>query len=585
MCGISGLIHLNGNAIHLPLLQAMGNAILHRGRDDNGLFTKNNMGISHQRLHIIGDNKSGAQPMNFMDRYHFVFNGTLYNYTFLREILIAEKIDVSGNSDSEIAFHWLIHFGLKNISLWEGMFAFIFYDSLKNTFWIRRDPLGIKPLYYSFLNGYLAFSSETKSFFHFKDWNYDVLTSDILLFLTTGEREIQGNPFWRKASAIPLGGTCLVSFESLKRFKITFLKDDKLENEKNYFQKQESTLEEVVLVGKSLFKNSIHSHLQGTGKLGISLSGGIDSALIFSYLKMLHTATLPIVISYTEIEKKPLMMLKNHYIADYYTLTKPSFSQFQQSHQEVLFFSEGPVAAPNAVHHYDIYAQAKNLGLKIMLSGQGADELCLGYPSMLKLFWKEMIIQNLPLKLVTEVLGSLYFRKELILPFILSLAKKKNEIRIGSSENLFHEREKVLFKSNLPYLLHAEDRHSMANHIESRVPFLDTSFQKFVRSLPSKYLIQKGRQKWLLRKMGENVLPKTILNCYAKAGFPSFMPIPNAKEKSEFLAHIDQFIAHNKSCLILPTKNASQIYNQFPSLAWRIYSFQQWKYRYNIDCI
>jgi asparagine synthase (glutamine-hydrolysing) len=88
---------------------------------------------------------------------------------------------VNHSSDTEIAFSWLIHFGISKINVWDGMFSFIFYDAKIKTIWIRRDPLGIKPLYFAYLNGYLAFSSETKSFFHFPDWTFEVENEKINL--------------------------------------------------------------------------------------------------------------------------------------------------------------------------------------------------------------------------------------------------------------------------------------------------------------------------------------------------------------------------------------------------------------------
>jgi asparagine synthase (glutamine-hydrolysing) len=582
MCGITGLIHLSGLSIDPSLLLEMNLAIKHRGSDSQGVFIDRDIGLSNRRLHIIGEKNEGHQPMHFKERYHFVFNGTLYNYKALAEKLKAQNIPVHTSSDTEIAFTWLIHFGLINLSDWEGMYSFIFYDSQDKKVWIRRDSLGIKPLYYALLNGYLAVASETKSFFHFPDWTYEVDNEKINLFLTTGEREIKGDPFWKKAKAVPVGCTFIISYQCNRHFHLTIAADKNEKSDRFDFSHKPLSFKEATIQGRLLFENALNTHISGNGPLGFSLSGGLDSSLIFSLYKYFQPQNIPLAISYADMEKKEITALKNHFTADYYTLPIPTFEQFQDTHKEVVLLSEGPLPGPNTIYHFNIYAFAKQLGIKIMLSGQGADELFLGYPGFLTSYWKDLYINKKYTNLLSEVIHTSLNRKDLYKPLLQAFKNKKPGRKNKENISLSDHRDNTLLKSNLPYLLHAEDRHSLANNIEARVPFLDSQFVAFARILPASYSINQGKQKWILRAIGEDLLPKSILNNYAKKGFPAKMPEPNQREKTAFLCDLKEFISQD-SHFFLPTREPIQLFHQYPALAWRINSLQKWLKIYNIQ--
>ncbi len=582
MCGITGLIHLSGQSIDPSLLLGMNLAIKHRGSDDEGVFIDRDIGLSNRRLHIIGEKNEGHQPIHFKERYHFVFNGTLYNYKALAEKLKAKNMPVHTSSDTEIAFSWLIHFGLNNLSEWEGMYSFIFYDSQDKTVWIRRDALGIKPLYFAYLNGYLAFSSETKSFFHFSDWSYEVDNEKILLFLTRGEREIKGDPFWKKAKAVPTGCTIQLNYSLGRRFHWKILNDADSKPTESRSKNEALSFKEATLQGKFILEKAVLSHVQGNGPLGFSLSGGLDSSLIFSLYKYFQPQFIPLAISYAEMEKKEITALKNHFTADYYTLPVPSWEVFQQTHEKIISISEGPLPGPNAIYHFNIYAFAKELGIKIMLSGQGADELFLGYPGFLTSYWKDLYINKKYVTLLFEAIHTSLTRTDLYKP-LLQFFKNEKPGRIDKENiSLSDHRDNALLKSNLPYLLHAEDRHSLANNIEARVPFLDSQFLAFARKLPTSYSIHQGKQKWILRAIGKDFLPKSILNNYSKKGFPAKMPEPNQREKTAFLCDLKEFISQD-SHFFLPTREPIQLFHQYPALAWRINSLQKWLKIYNIQ--
>jgi dTDP-4-dehydrorhamnose 3,5-epimerase len=342
------------------------------------------------------------------------------------------------------------------------------------------------------------------------------------------------------------------------------------------------SFKEATLQGKFILEKAVLSHVQGNGPLGFSLSGGLDSSLIFSLYKYFQPQFIPLAISYAEMEKKEITALKNHFTADYYTLPVPSWEVFQQTHEKIISISEGPLPGPNAIYHFNIYAFAKELGIKIMLSGQGADELFLGYPGFLTSYWKDLYINKKYVTLLFEAIHTSLTRTDLYKP-LLQFFKNKKPGRIDKENiSLSNHRDNSLLKSNLPYLLHAEDRHSLANNIEARVPFLDSQFLAFARKLPTSYSIHQGKQKWILRAIGKDFLPKSILNNYSKKGFPAKMPEPNQREKTAFLCDLKEFISQD-SHFFLPTREPIQLFHQYPALAWRINSLQKWLKIYNIQ--
>jgi asparagine synthase (glutamine-hydrolysing) len=583
MCGITGLFRLNGQPIDPFLLKQMHQAIKHRGGDGEGIFIDRDVGIAHHRLRIIGGEQEGRQPMHADSRYHFVFNGTLFNYRQLAQILKSEKIRVHDSSDSEVAFSWLMHFGIGRMKDWNGMFSFIFYDALKKTIWIRRDPLGIKPLYMAYLNGYLAFSSETKSFFHFPDWTFAVEKEKINLFLRFGEREIKGQPFWKKAEAVPIGGTLTLNCPIRAPFSWCFETDRVEPPNPTILPQKHGSFEEAVHQGRILFEDALNTHTSETGLMALSLSGGLDSSLILCFLKYLFPQKIPLVLSYSELEFRGLNLLKNHFTADYHFLPALSWEEFQQIHREVIALSEGPLPGPNAVYHFQLYSFARKLGVAIMLSGQGADELFLGYPGYLPAYWADLHAEKKYARLFSEILWTSLMRRDLYRHSLPHLTGRKTEYAHSRTLSLLAQRDYSLFHSNLPYLLHAEDRHSLANHIEARVPFLDCRFQAFARSLPAEYSLYQGKQKRILRAIGKDLLPDKILNRNSKHGFSAKIPDLNPKEKWNFYSQLKAFIQQQKYGDMLPTRNPALLFHRFPALTWRINSLQMWKKMYPID--
>ncbi|MEQ8938802.1 MAG: asparagine synthase (glutamine-hydrolyzing), partial [Gammaproteobacteria bacterium] len=164
MCGIAGLVNFNGTSVSSCVLEKMTTAIAHRGPDGEGIWIDRNVGLGHRRLAILDLSSAGDQPMTSTDgRYVLTYNGEIYNYKELRTELKKIGFDFVSESDTEVLLYAIIAWGVKAIPKLNGMFAFAFWDKHKQELILARDRYGIKPLYYSCINGTLAFGSEQKA--------------------------------------------------------------------------------------------------------------------------------------------------------------------------------------------------------------------------------------------------------------------------------------------------------------------------------------------------------------------------------------------------------------------------------------
>ena len=186
MCGISGFFNKNSNKIDENLLHQLSETLQHRGPDYRGKYYSDYVGLAHNRLSILDLSKNGNQPFS-NDRYHLVYNGEIYNYIDMRHDLKEFKIAFRSTSDTEVLFHYLIHFGVqRTLQELNGMFAFAFFDQKKKKLYLCRDRLGIKPLFFTLRNDTLFFASEIKALVENLDFKVDNVKA---LYSTLGANE------------------------------------------------------------------------------------------------------------------------------------------------------------------------------------------------------------------------------------------------------------------------------------------------------------------------------------------------------------------------------------------------------------
>ncbi|MBZ4655759.1 MAG: asparagine synthase (glutamine-hydrolyzing) [Thermoanaerobacter sp.] len=423
MCGLAGII---GTA-DKSKIQRMLEKIQHRGPDESGIFADENITLGHNRLTII-DLYHGRQPIKNEDgRYWLIYNGEIYNYQLLRKDL--KNHIFSTDTDSEVIIHLYEELGKNCINYIDGMFALAIYDSKKKTIFIARDPLGIKPLYYGKTKeGYFAFASEIKAL--------QEVTDDINEF-PNGYIYTTENGFER--------------YYSIPQDPMHFADVDNIIN------------------GLRLrLEDSVRKRLIADVPVGVFLSGGLDSSLIAAiaakYKNPLHSFAVGVEGSND---------LKNaRVVADYVGTIHHEFIYTEEDIKKVLpkviyhLESCDPALVRSAVATYFVSKLASNY-VKVILSGEGADELFSGY----------------------------HYLKNYTNPW-----KLQSELKYITRN---------LHNTNLQRV----DRMTMAHSIEGRVPFLDIEVLRYAFKITPSFKIngREKTEKWILRKLAENYLPESIV--------------------------------------------------------------------------
>lgn len=539
MCGITGYTSsiLNSQDVIVKML----NKIKHRGPDDQGFYQNSQITLGMRRLSII-DLDSGKQPLFNEDRsLVLVFNGEIYNYQALRTKLISLGHIFTTDSDSEVILHGYEEYSNNIVDHLRGMFAFALYNLHTDKLFIARDIFGIKPLFYTVINEQLVFSSEIKALFEYpgvkKEFNEQCLSSYLAF---------QYNPlietFYRGIYQL-LPGHYLEFDQQLKithYFKLKYNIDKDL-NETKAIKIIDATLED-----------SIEHHKLADVELGSFLSGGIDSSYIAAKSKV--KKTFSVGFEETNCNEIPLAkkLCQQFNIENYQKII--SKEEFWESIPIILDILDEPVADPSIIPLYHLTKLASQ-HVKVVLSGEGADELFGGYniyrtpysltPTKVIPFCIRKGIKNVLQKTNYDFKGKQY----------LIRAGQKVEERFIGNAFIFqnHEIEKLL-KSKWPHhrpqtitnkfyrevskyddvtkmqyidlnfwlrgdILRKADHISMANSLEVRVPYLDKEVWNICATLPAHLRVTKKVTKYIFRKTTSELLPPQNVE-RKKLGFP-----------------------------------------------------------------
>ena len=564
MCGIVS-IHTSNSQLEdkSPLLDNMLQRIVHRGPDGEGkLHVENQVLLGHRRLAII-DLEHGKQPMVSDDnRYKLIFNGEIYNYLELRQLLIQKEVSFKTFSDTEVLLQMLIQFGAKALNKLNGMFSFIFHDSRNNEWIAARDPFGIKPLYFHEADGYLYFASEIKCFLadpNFKAKRNEKALHQYLAFqmclddetLFEGVRKVLPGHYINGSGAKILQNICF--------WDTNYVIDDN-HNEEYFLEKIRLTLED-----------SVRLQLRSDVPLGAHLSGGIDSSLVSTLAS--EQLGSPVPLFHGKFSESPAYdeskyaKIISDYTSGIFHEVIPSDREFVEILPKLIYVLDEPVAGPGLFPQYAVNKLAKE-HVKVVLGGQGGDELFGGYARYLvgyleqalkgaiyetqeegeHLVSLQSIVPHLPvLKEYVPLLSQFwgkglfgemdqrYFRlvdrsqgvQQLLHPEVLETFNK--DYLFSTFQKVFNHPDTLSYinkmthfdqKTLLPALLQVEDRVSMHVSLESRVPLLDTRIADIVTSIPPNLKFQGGRTKHLLKQTVKTLLPESILNRKDKMGFP-----------------------------------------------------------------
>lgn len=545
MCGFSGFAGRNCN--REDVLKKMTDKIAHRGPDQEGMFLSEKAALGFRRLSII-DLENGSQPMYNEDRKIVItFNGEIYNHLEIREALKEKGHIFENNSDTECLIHGYEEYGTELLYKLRGMFAFVIYDSDKDLIFGARDFFGIKPFYYGTApDGNLVFSSEIKSILEYPDMKRE-LNEEALEQYLSFQYSVLPETFFKGIYRLPAGHFFLYQ-------------NGKMEV-KRYFDPMMSpasegsiSLEQTVSDIEKVVHETTQAHMISDVEVGSLLSSGVDSSYVVSEFPGKKTFTVGFLdknskyneIRYAEGLTKELKDKENYN-------KNISSEEYFDSVPKVMYYMDEPLADPSCIALYFVDKLAAEQ-LKVVLSGEGADEFFGGYniyhePISLRGFKYIPKFIKKPIAALCRKLPDFKGRD-----FLIRGSKTVEERFIGNA-NLFsiEERERLL-KTKLthvkpmeivaPYyrrvkglndiakmqyidinfwlqgdILLKADKMSMAHSLESRVPFLDINVFRYTKNMPVDYRCNKEATKRAFRIAAKRHLPEATAN-KKKLGFP-----------------------------------------------------------------
>ena len=499
MCGITGYI-TRSDKIHDTnndeILDNMLSKMIHRGPDESGKYSHEYINLGMRRLVII-DKDKGSQPMILeQGNYVIIFNGEIFNHQELRENLEKENIVFRSHSDTEVLLRMFIKYGTECINMIKGMFAFCIYDKKNKLTWIVRDRFGIKPLYYSITNDFLVFSSSLDSMIASNIVSSEINTTAVKLYMLL--------------SFFPTPYTLYQDIFKLKPGYQIVYKENQVKISKYWdinYEHEEKNGECNYKIMEKLLNESINQHSVADQPIGTYLSGGLDSSLI---TKKYHSLCSKSFKSYTANIKNYDKDEDSRYAKEVsnnlkinHTNIKIKEEDFLETLDELIEYMDEPVYDSSIVASYQIALAAKKDGVKVLLAGNGADEIFGGYrrhylttQSLLRgklkylpnwiinYFLKEGTIKHKVLQLKYKNLSYAINFSGINLSIYQSIAKNVSLDSINNElDSYFVDNKNVSFSKNMmltdikTYLvdngLSILDKTTMGASIEGRVPFLD----------------------------------------------------------------------------------------------------------------
>lgn len=545
MCGILGVY---GREIDIENFKSALDLISHRGPDDDGIISRSNLIFGHRRLSIVDLSPTGHQPMiDPVTGSIIVYNGEIYNHIEIRNKLIKIGYKFRGTSDTEVLLYALIEWDIEALKHLNGMWSFAFWSPTSGNLLISRDRFGVKPLYYINNKNYFAFSSEPKALLKlFPD--YRKLNEEALLnFLGNNLLYANGKSFYDGIEVLPPAHYAIVSnghsrFISKKYWNYPL-------NE-NIHIKEEHAIDEF----EELFDNSVQLRLRSDVKIGVTLSGGLDSTAVLTaaakYGGQINSFTsIYDDKSISEVEWAKIAANKSNSILT--SVSSPDKNWFDTL-KKISWHMDAPGYSPAVYPLWNLMKKSRENGVLVLLEGQGADEAFAGYPQ----YWALNLINTIK----ESGIGSIYNYPEVykkiigmhaafgttasiawlireVMPIVhrfyrnrfglQSLMKPGINIPTINNENSIDlSPAKIRLMQDhsiniLPGLLHYGDSISMAHGIESRNPFLDYKLVEWSFKIPPHLLFKNGQTKWIIREYLKRNSQNEIATRMDKKGYPT----------------------------------------------------------------
>jgi asparagine synthase (glutamine-hydrolysing) len=588
MCGISGWYLKQGEQRGQSHLHAMAEAIAHRGPDDRGYYFDHAQGVAfaHNRLSIIDLSAAGHQPMTSEDGlYALNYNGELYNFLELRKELEALGHQFRSRSDTEVVLRSFIEWGQGCVERFCGMFAFAVWSPVSRKLFLARDPLGMKPLYYATLPGDkgFVFASEIKAFLRLPDFRVKVNRSAIEQFLEFGYTFETHATSLEGVYKLPPGHAMEVVegvAETPRPFYISKAPDP---SDRRGLKEREEEL-------YNLLSEVVSQHLIADVPVGLLLSGGIDSSVIAA-LAARHTRITTISMGFAEskIDERPYARIVSDHIGSDHREVVIRPREVSDSLEEVTWYFDDLFADWGTVSTRLLYQKCREQGIKVVLVGEGSDELFGGYsifeearqskgPTVWRLF-------QLYRRYAGRRYGSQFRNFSNLMRGYLQQA----------GGNMFDAVRLFETRNQLPnnYVMKV-DKASMSVSVEARAPFLDRRVADLAYGTPANYLLTGNTNKFLLRSMADrfDLLPPETTR---RAKFGASIAASWMDESEQFREYARQVILDRRGWVdelglrgamtdYFGGKRAGYTFPRaisiFSNLAWRLLLLNLWSKRY-----
>ena len=525
MCGIAGWVNFSESLkSNSKIIKKMTDILERRGPDSEGIYESENVLLGHRRL-IVVDPEGGEQPMIKIingNKYVLVYNGELYNTEELRKSLLEEGYFFDSYSDTEVILMSYIAWGVNCIKKFNGIFAFAIYDEEKEQVFLARDQMGVKPLFYSINNKNIIFASEIKAILANPMVKAQIDREGITELFALGPAVVPGKAIYKNILEIAPANCLLISKENIKvweYWKVTL-------------QENKETVEEAAEHVRLLLFDAIKRQLVGDVPICTFLSGGLDSSAISAIAaeefrnrgKILNTYS----IDYKDNEKYFKSSLFQPTSDKYWVFRMAEFIKSNHknvvlNHKDLVLALKESTLARDLPGMADVdsslllFCKEIRKNFVVSLSGECADEIFGGYPWYTN---EEMLnAKTFPWSRAVGMRKSILNEK--IKKFNIEecaqyeYLKTLKEVPHFENEDKKNYRMKEMFYLNLKWfmvnLLNRKDRCSMYNSLEVRVPFADIRIVEYAFNLPAEIKLLHGREKGILRKALEGVLPEDVV--------------------------------------------------------------------------
>lgn len=617
MCGIAGGVWSDVSNETVIDRLGLANTLMHRrGPDDSGhsvhSLGMSSVGLGHARLSIIDLSSDGHQPMvSACGRYEITFNGEIYNYKELAAELEMQGVLGKTQTDTEVLLNAWVHWGEQCLPKLIGMFAFAVLDTQHKSVTLVRDAFGIKPLFYCAAPKTFVFASTAAA--------VNALTGEALEpnfqiayeYLVHGRYDQSKNCFFRDISQLSPSGLLVYDIEQ-RRVKVQKLwRKQKLQENKSL------TFDQAVQVLRNLFLKNVELHMRSDVPVGVALSGGIDSTAIVCAIRHVFPDadinTFSFIARGSSASEEYWVDLVNKHVGAKPHKVVVDKKEVFENMQRLIDAQGEPFGSTSIYAGFAVFQEAKKHGIKVLIEGQGADELLAGYHGYPGQRLRSLLAQG---RFISAILFLIQWGKwpgrsrKIALQFLVAQLTQgrvyhflrrisgrkplpkwinKRQVRewgvntqfpdvrsprAPASRSVMAELAVSLYQRGLPALLRHSDRNSMYFSIESRVPFLTLEMADFLLGLPEEYLISRtGETKSVFRAAMRGIVPDEILDRRDKVGFET--------PESEWVrSHRDAVLGWVHTAQTVPLLEAEEVAQQISRICdgKKAYSWQVWRW-------